>query len=104
MRSGTILLAGVALLVGTVVVAVQQPATPWHISDVDRLNSVPHGDKAATDRYLHVQVKFETPPDADKKHKFRVVDSRGDEVLGLGGQDRLWLFAREIQRLLREAH
>jgi 2-hydroxychromene-2-carboxylate isomerase len=34
---------------------------------------------------------------------FRLLDAQGDEVLGLWGQDRLWLFAREIQRLLRES-
>jgi len=33
---------------------------------------------------------------------FRLLDDRGTEVLALWGQDRLWLFAREIQRLLRE--
>jgi 2-hydroxychromene-2-carboxylate isomerase len=34
---------------------------------------------------------------------FRLLDSEGKQVLGLWGQDRLWLFAREIQRLLQEA-
>ncbi len=34
---------------------------------------------------------------------FRLLDIEGKPVLGLWGQDRLWLFAREIQRLLREA-
>lgn len=34
---------------------------------------------------------------------FRLVDARGEEVLALWGQDRLWLFSREIQRLLKEA-
>jgi 2-hydroxychromene-2-carboxylate isomerase len=34
---------------------------------------------------------------------FRLLDAQGKAVLGLWGQDRLWLFAREIQRLLREA-
>jgi hypothetical protein len=33
---------------------------------------------------------------------FRLLDEAGDEVLALWGQDRLWLFSREIQRLLRE--
>jgi 2-hydroxychromene-2-carboxylate isomerase len=33
---------------------------------------------------------------------FRLLDAEGRKVLGLWGQDRLWLFAREIQRLLRE--
>jgi len=33
---------------------------------------------------------------------FRLLDDKGSEVLGLWGQDRLWLFSREIQRLLRE--
>jgi 2-hydroxychromene-2-carboxylate isomerase len=33
---------------------------------------------------------------------FRLLDRDGREVLALWGQDRLWLFAREIQRLLRE--
>jgi len=31
---------------------------------------------------------------------FRLLDEEGAEVLGLWGQDRLWLFSREIQRLL----
>ncbi len=34
---------------------------------------------------------------------FRLLDAQGQQVLALWGQDRLWLFAREIQRLLREA-
>ena len=34
---------------------------------------------------------------------FRLLDAEGQEVLALWGQDRLWLFSREIQRLLREA-
>ena len=34
---------------------------------------------------------------------FRLLDADGQEVLALWGQDRLWLFAREIQRLLSEA-
>jgi 2-hydroxychromene-2-carboxylate isomerase len=33
---------------------------------------------------------------------FRLLDENGEQVLALWGQDRLWLFAREIQRLLRE--
>ena len=31
---------------------------------------------------------------------FRLLDEQGDVVLGIWGQDRLWLVAREIQRLL----
>lgn len=33
---------------------------------------------------------------------FRLLDENGKEVLALWGQDRLWLFAREIQRILEE--
>ena len=33
---------------------------------------------------------------------FRLLDAKGKPVLALWGQDRLWLFAREIQRLLAE--
>ena len=33
---------------------------------------------------------------------YRLLDENGATVLALWGQDRLWLFAREIQRLLRE--
>jgi len=33
---------------------------------------------------------------------FRLLDERGEQALALWGQDRLWLFSREIQRLLRE--
>ena len=33
---------------------------------------------------------------------FRLLDADGEEALALWGQDRLWLFAREIQRLLGE--
>jgi 2-hydroxychromene-2-carboxylate isomerase len=33
---------------------------------------------------------------------FRLLDADGNEVLALWGQDRLWLFSREIQRMLRE--
>jgi len=33
---------------------------------------------------------------------FRLLDESGGTVLALWGQDRLWLFSREIQRLLRE--
>lgn len=32
---------------------------------------------------------------------FRLIDERGEQVLALWGQDRLWLFSREIQRLLQ---
>ena len=32
---------------------------------------------------------------------FRLLDGEGVQVLALWGQDRLWLFAREIQRLLQ---
>ncbi|MFK7730254.1 MAG: DsbA family protein, partial [Pseudomonadales bacterium] len=31
---------------------------------------------------------------------FRLLDANGEQVLALWGQDRLWLFAREIKRLL----
>ena len=31
---------------------------------------------------------------------FRLLDESGEELLALWGQDRLWLFAREIQRQL----
>mgnify|MGYP003481447519 FL=1 len=31
---------------------------------------------------------------------FRLLDEQGGEILALWGQDRLWLFAREIQRQL----
>ena len=31
---------------------------------------------------------------------FRLLDADGEEVVGLWGQDRLWYFSREIQRLL----
>ena len=33
---------------------------------------------------------------------FRLLDESGEAVLALWGQDRLWLFAREIQRLLAQ--
>jgi 2-hydroxychromene-2-carboxylate isomerase len=33
---------------------------------------------------------------------FRLLDAARQSVLALWGQDRLWLFAREIQRLLAE--
>jgi 2-hydroxychromene-2-carboxylate isomerase len=33
---------------------------------------------------------------------YRLFDADGEEVLALWGQDRLWLFSREIQRLLGE--
>lgn len=31
---------------------------------------------------------------------FRLLDENGEQLLALWGQDRLWLFAREIQRQL----
>ncbi len=31
---------------------------------------------------------------------FRLLDEQGEQLLALGGQDRLWLFSREIQRQL----
>ena len=34
---------------------------------------------------------------------FRLLDSEGNQVIWAWGQDRLWLFAREIQRLLVQA-
>jgi len=33
---------------------------------------------------------------------YRLLDKNGKQVLALWGQDRLWLFAREIKRLLAE--
>lgn len=33
---------------------------------------------------------------------FRLLDERGEQLLALWGQDRLWLFARKIQRQLRK--
>ncbi len=33
---------------------------------------------------------------------FRLLDENGEQLLALWGQDRLWLFAREIQRQLRK--
>jgi len=33
---------------------------------------------------------------------FRLLDAQGDMALGVWGQDRLWLVAREIQRLLEK--
>jgi 2-hydroxychromene-2-carboxylate isomerase len=33
---------------------------------------------------------------------YRLLDANGKEVLGLWGQDRLWVIAREVQRLLLE--
>ena len=33
---------------------------------------------------------------------FRLLDERGEQLLALWGQDRLWLFAREIQRQLNK--
>lgn len=33
---------------------------------------------------------------------FRLLDAAGEEILALWGQDRLWLFAREIQRQLQQ--
>lgn len=33
---------------------------------------------------------------------YRLLDARGHQVLGVWGQDRLWLVAREVQRLLAE--
>lgn len=33
---------------------------------------------------------------------FRLLDEQGEQVLALWGQDRLWLFAREIQRQLQK--
>jgi len=32
---------------------------------------------------------------------FRLLDAQGASLLALWGQDRLWLFAREIQRQLQ---
>ena len=34
---------------------------------------------------------------------FRLLDAKGEQVLALWGQDRLWLIAREIQRQLKKA-
>ena len=33
---------------------------------------------------------------------FRLLDASGNQIVGLWGQDRLWLFAREIKRLIEE--
>ena len=34
---------------------------------------------------------------------FRLLDARGNTIVWAGGQDRLWLIAREIQRVLIQA-
>ena len=62
---------------------------PWHISKVARLSTARDGAAAAAEaapqKYLHIEVQFNTPADAQKKHKFRVVNERGDEVGDLWG-------------------
>ena len=96
MRSGRSLATSVVVLLFAGLVAraadfgpsTTDPA-PWHIAKVTKLNSARPGVAAATDsdtqKYLHIEVNFNVPPDAQKKHKFRVVNERGEEVGDLWG-------------------
>ena len=96
MRSGKFSVVGVAVLLLVASVAVADQAVvaggdtaPWHISKVARLSTARDGAAAAAEaapqKYLHIEVRFNTPADAQKKHKFRVVNERGDEVGDLWG-------------------
>ena len=44
--------------------------------------------EAGSQKYLHIELQFNTPADAQKKHKFRVVNEHGDEVGDLWGWHR----------------
>ena len=95
MRSGISLLAGVAFVLGASIAAAQQAKPtgtdpdPWHIAKVAKLNVArPGGDAAAEagpQKYLHIEVNFTATPDAQKKHKFRVVNAKGEEAGELWG-------------------
>ncbi|MGD0900106.1 MAG: hypothetical protein ABR915_19905, partial [Thermoguttaceae bacterium] len=95
MRSGRSLLAGAAffLLAASLAMAADLSTRtvtlpPWHINnlftDVTRLNEARPGPAAAAEagpqKYLHIVVHFNATAEAEKKHKFRVVNERGDEV------------------------
>ena len=64
-------------------------SAPWHIAKVTKLNSARPGVAGAAEtdaqKYLHIEVKFNVPPNAQKKHKFRVVNEWDEEVGNLWG-------------------
>ena len=41
--------------------------------------------EAGPQKYLHIELQFNTPADREKKHKFRIVNEHGDEVGDLWG-------------------
>ena len=96
MRGRGFLATGVVmLLLAASVSRADEPGTlatdssPWHVSKVTKLNSprpgVAAADQTNAQKYLHIEVKFNVSPDAQKKHKFRIVNERGDEVGDLWG-------------------
>jgi hypothetical protein len=64
---------------------------PWDISSVTKLSTARPGRAAVADagpkEYLRVVVHYNGTPEARKKHKFRVLNQRGEEVGELWGWD-----------------
>ena len=96
MRTGITLLTGVAVFFCVTVAWAQPPespaddSAPWHLSKVAKRNVNRPSDAAEADdsqpkKYLHIHVGFRGQPEAEKKHKFRVVTESGDEVGELYG-------------------
>lgn len=95
MRKGILLLVSAAVLLACHAVAEEVVRTagdpdPWNVTTVSRLPVARPGaaDAAlggAADKYLHINVDFDRVPDAARKHKFRVINARGEEVGQLWG-------------------
>lgn len=103
MRSNeTLAASAAAILLLTVICAAAQPdglasdSSPWRIVKATKLSNVRDGAAAAADsgpqKYLHVEVRFRSPAESQKKHNFRVVNQHGDEVGELWG----WNDARSL--------
>ncbi len=95
MRKAMLLLAGVAVAVACRALADEANRTagdprPWRVANVARLPYARPGAEEASlqedaPKYLHIQVGFDRAPDAQRKHRFRVINARGDEVGQLWG-------------------
>ena len=103
MRSGGILAINLAAALFWAAICAAAPpdgpandSAPWHVLKASRLSNVHDAAAAAADltpqKYLHVEVRFRSPAESQKKHNFRVVNQRGDEVGELWG----WNDARSL--------
>ncbi len=95
MRKGILLLVSAAVLLACYAIAEEAVRTagdpnPWNVETVSRLPAARPGaadaaTEGAPDKYLHIKVDFDRVPDAARKHQFRVINARGEEVGQLWG-------------------